>query len=189
MPNITLNPIPWGGGNEILFQCQKSFQAEHFRLKSCYLFFLDPSLSYWLQPSLSFASILFLMVILTAYIMILSPAYGLGFADLRYKWPWPAITSWVEYGHTRIPSKSFPLGPARPFSIGTHKLSHKPYNLSKYINSINKIKLKSSWTSKFQIHQTRPDTTWTASTWTVRTWPVLTWPVLTWPILTWPFPS
>ena len=35
-PNITLdNPIPRDGGNKNLILKSKSFQAEHFRLKSC----------------------------------------------------------------------------------------------------------------------------------------------------------
>ena len=36
IPKITPNnPVPWGGETEILFQ---SFQAEHFRPKSCCFF-------------------------------------------------------------------------------------------------------------------------------------------------------
>ena len=36
IPKITpYNPVPWGGETEILFQ---SFQAEHFRPKSCCFF-------------------------------------------------------------------------------------------------------------------------------------------------------
>ena len=37
--DTTLNPLPWGGGTEILFQSPKSFQAKHFRLKSCLMLY------------------------------------------------------------------------------------------------------------------------------------------------------
>ena len=38
--NTTLNPIFKGEGTEILFQSPKSFQAEHFHLKSFFIFFV-----------------------------------------------------------------------------------------------------------------------------------------------------